>query len=39
MHERAAEVGGEVTVESTESGGTHVVARLPIDLSAIAASP
>jgi len=39
MQERAAEVGGEVTVESTESGGTRVVAHLPIDLSAGAASP
>ena len=39
MQERAAEVGGEVTVESTESGGTRVVAHLPIDLSASATSP
>jgi signal transduction histidine kinase len=34
MRERAAEVGGEVTIEPVASGGTRVVARLPVDLSA-----
>jgi signal transduction histidine kinase len=34
MHERAAEVGGEVTIEPIASGGTRVIARLPVDLSA-----
>ena len=33
MQERAAEVGGEVTIETVESGGTRVQARLPVDLS------
>jgi signal transduction histidine kinase len=33
MRERAAEVGGDVTIESVASGGTRVAARLPIDLS------
>jgi signal transduction histidine kinase len=33
MHERAAEVGGEVTIERVESGGTLVVAHLPVSLS------
>ena len=30
MHERAAEVGGEVAVERRPEGGTRVLARLPI---------
>ena len=34
MRERAAEVGGEVTIEQVATGGTRVLARLPIDLSA-----
>ena len=34
MRERAAEVGGEVTIEPGATGGTLVVARLPVDLSA-----
>lgn len=34
MRERAAEVGGELTIESVASGGTRVIARLPVDLSA-----
>ena len=33
MHERAAEVGGEVTIETSAGGGTRVLARLPVDLS------
>jgi len=33
MRERAAEVGGEVTIETDGSGGTRVFARLPVDLS------
>jgi signal transduction histidine kinase len=37
MRERAAEVGGEVTIEAMEAGGTRVMARLPIDLAAIGA--
>ena len=32
MHERAAEVGGEVTIEADPAGGTRVLARLPVDL-------
>jgi signal transduction histidine kinase len=32
MRERAAEVGGEVTIEAASTGGTRVVARLPVDL-------
>jgi signal transduction histidine kinase len=31
MHERAAEVGGEVSFESAAGGGTRVVAHLPLD--------
>jgi two-component system NarL family sensor kinase len=34
MRERAAEVGGEVTIEPVATGGTRVVAHLPVDLSA-----
>jgi signal transduction histidine kinase len=33
MRERAAEVGGEVSIEPVASGGTRVIARLPVDLS------
>ena len=33
MNERAAEVGGEVTIEPRVTGGTRVVARLPVDTS------
>ncbi|MFL5724879.1 MAG: histidine kinase [Chloroflexota bacterium] len=33
MRERAAEVGGEVRIEMSASGGTRVAARLPVDLS------
>src|SRR6476659_9259526 len=33
MRERAAEVGGEVTSETSAGGGTRVEARLPVDLS------
>jgi signal transduction histidine kinase len=32
MRERAAEVGGEVTIETVPAGGTRVLARLPVDL-------
>jgi signal transduction histidine kinase len=31
MHERAAEVGGDLQVRSTADGGTSVVARLPLE--------
>lgn len=31
IHERAAEVGGEVTIEATPGGGTRLVATLPLE--------
>ena len=31
MHERAAELGGTLAIEATESGGARVVARLPLE--------
>jgi signal transduction histidine kinase len=37
MHERAAEVGGEVTIETSATGGTRVLARLPVDMSRLSA--
>jgi signal transduction histidine kinase len=37
MRERAAEVGGEVTIETSATGGTRVVARLPVDLKLLGA--
>lgn len=33
MRERAEEVGGDVTIEPTALSGTHLLARLPVDLS------
>jgi signal transduction histidine kinase len=30
MHERAVEVGGDLTVEALPDGGTHVKASLPL---------
>jgi signal transduction histidine kinase len=35
MRERAAEVGGDVMITDGETGGTRVLARLPVDLSAL----
>jgi signal transduction histidine kinase len=32
MRERAAEVGGDLTIEDVAGGGTRVVARLPVEL-------
>ena len=31
MHERAAQFGGTLTIESTPGSGTTVIARIPID--------
>jgi signal transduction histidine kinase len=36
MRERAAEIGGDVTIESGPQGGTHLAARLPVDLAHLA---
>lgn len=33
MRERAEEVGGDVTIEPSAMSGTHLLARLPVDLS------
>jgi len=35
MRERAAEVGGDVMITDGETGGTRVLARLPVELSAL----
>ena len=35
MRERAAEVGGDVAIEPSTLGGTHLTARLPVDLSVL----
>ena len=35
MRERAEEVGGDVTIEPSPLSGTHLLARLPVDLSAL----
>ena len=39
MHERAAEVGGEVTIEPLEDGGTRVAVHLPLDGRAAGGTP
>jgi signal transduction histidine kinase len=38
MRERAAEIGGDVTIETGPDGGTHLSARLPVDLTRLVPS-
>jgi len=38
MRERAAEVGGDVVIVNGDQGGTRVLARLPVELSILAAA-